>query len=100
MCATAIAWSSFESITYGTSIDTLSKMGWSQIPIPTSEILGSAKGVGLATGTRLVKDVLRNETDPFYAWQFDAEGKCPTGCVRGGKGGCVVEGEKIVDKEL
>lgn len=100
MCATAIAWSSFNSITFGTSIETLSKFGWSQIGISTSQVLESAAEAGVAKTTRLVKGVLANETDVFYGWQFRAEGKCPKGCAREKGRRCVPVVEKEGSDEL
>jgi hypothetical protein len=32
--------------------------------------------------TRAIGDVLTNETDPFFSWQFDPTYPCPKGCVR------------------
>lgn len=100
MCATAIAWCSFTSITYGTSIETLAQLGWSHIGISSSQILESAAEAGVAKTTRLVKGVLANETDPFYGWQFRAEGKCPMGCARERGKGCAPVVEKRGRDEL
>ena len=36
----------------------------------------------LKSVTRLVKDVLANESDSYFAWQFKADGACPKGCGR------------------
>jgi tRNA(adenine34) deaminase len=38
MCQGAILWSGIGRLVFGTSIDTLSRQGWSQIDIPCSEI--------------------------------------------------------------
>jgi len=43
----------------------------------------------LPTETDLIENVLRNETDPLFTWQYDEEAPCPSGCARE-EGTCVV----------
>ncbi|EMF10867.1 cytidine deaminase-like protein, partial [Sphaerulina musiva SO2202] len=81
MCASAIRWAGFKEYIYGTSIDTLIEKGWRQIRISSREVFEKAWEVQGA-GTRFIGGVLGNETDGFFGWQFDPEGRCPEGCGR------------------
>jgi len=82
MCASAIRWSSFAELIYGTSISTLIKQGWRQITIPSNIVFENADSLG--PETRLIGDVLRGETDVLFSWQYERGGwgECPTGCKR------------------
>jgi tRNA(Arg) A34 adenosine deaminase TadA len=82
MCAAAIRWSGFREYIYGTSIKTLIKNGWGQIRVPSLEIF--EKSFDMPTQARLIGNVLANETDPYFTWQFDPVASCPGGCKRGG----------------
>ncbi|KAK5046655.1 hypothetical protein LTR84_007416 [Exophiala bonariae] len=88
MCASAIRWAGFKEYIYGTSIDTLIAQGWGQIRIPSIEVF--AQSFDLSYPSRLMGEVLVNETDPFFSWQFNPEYPCPSGCSRasGGSGSC------------
>lgn len=90
MCAAAIQWTGFREYIYGTSIDTLIKKGWDQIRIPSYEIFQQAFDQG--STPRIVAEVLTNETDPLFQWQFDPEYKCPKGCGRV-EGSCMAHGK-------
>lgn len=87
-CASAIRWSGFKEYIYGTSIDTLIAQGWGQIRIPSIEVF--AQSFDLSYPSRLMGEVLTNETDPYFSWQFNPEYPCPSGCSRGagGSGSC------------
>lgn len=88
MCASAIRWAGFKEYVYGTSIDNLIEKGWGQIRISSLEIFKQSFDLG--SMGRFVPEVLTNETDVYFGWQFDPEGSCPPGCSRGGSsGGCV-----------
>lgn len=63
-----IRWAGFREYIYGSSIDTLLEKGWSQ--------------------SRLIAEVLTNETDPYFLWQYDPDYPCPAGCERS-QGSCV-----------
>jgi tRNA(Arg) A34 adenosine deaminase TadA len=82
MCASAIRWAGFREYIYGTSIDTLIEKGWGQIHISSMEVF--QQSFDLPHLTRLLAEVLTNETDPYFLWQFDPSQPCPTGCVRTG----------------
>ncbi|KAJ4296910.1 hypothetical protein N0V90_006958 [Kalmusia sp. IMI 367209] len=80
MCASAIRWAGFKEYIYGTSIDTLIEKGWGQIRISSMEVFRESFDLGGAT--RLVGEVLTNETDIYFGWQYDPQAGCPEGCGR------------------
>lgn len=82
MCASAIQWAGFAEYIYGTSIDVLIKKGWGQIRVGSMEIFRQSFDMG--TTTRLIGEVLTNETDPYFSWQYDPSYSCPKGCSRRG----------------
>lgn len=82
MCASAIQWAGFAEYIYGTSIDTLIEKGWGQIRMGSMEIFRQSFDLG--TTTRLMGEVLTNETDPYFLWQYDSDYSCPEGCSRSG----------------
>ena len=86
MCASAIRWAGFKEYVYGTSIDRLIETGWGQIDIESSEVFRQSWNLG--TSTKFVSEVLTNETDPYFMWQFQAEYPCPNHCSRGTTGRC------------
>ncbi|KAK6844310.1 cytidine and deoxycytidylate deaminase zinc-binding region [Apiospora arundinis] len=91
MCASAIRWAGFREYVYGTSIDALVNGGWGQIRIASADIF--RQSFDLPNPSRLMGGVLTNETDPYFAWQFDPEAPCPPGCGRsqGAATGCVAK---------
>jgi tRNA(Arg) A34 adenosine deaminase TadA len=91
MCASAIRWAGFREYIYGTSIDYLIEKGWGQIRISSLEVF--QESFDLPTQSRLIADVLRNETDVYFAWQFDPTAPCPEGCARGGESGSCVSND-------
>ncbi|KAK3323816.1 guanine deaminase [Cercophora scortea] len=80
MCASAIRWAGFKEYIYGTSIDTLIEKGWGQIRISSLDVV--AQSFDLSKPTRLLGEILTNETDPYFSWQFDPSYSCPKGCKR------------------
>jgi tRNA(Arg) A34 adenosine deaminase TadA len=87
MCASAIRWAGFREYVFWTALGGLVGMGWSQFSIGSREVFERSKE--LPTEARFVGSVLANETDPYFAWQFDSRASCPPGCQRGDAGGCV-----------
>jgi len=83
MCASAIRWSGFKEYIYGTSIDTLVLQGWGQIRVPSIEIF--RQSFDLPRQSRILGEVLVNETDPYFMWQYNPGYPCPNGCRRSGK---------------
>lgn len=80
MCASAIRWAGFRECIFGTGLSTLAKLGWSQIDMPSEHLFRHARSLGTETG--LLGDVLTNETDPLFMWQYDEARQCPKGCER------------------
>ncbi|KAL0959726.1 hypothetical protein HGRIS_011418 [Hohenbuehelia grisea] len=80
MCASAIRWAGFREYIYGTSIDSLIENGWGQIRVSSVEIF--RQSFDFSTPARLIGNVLTNETDPFFLWQFNPDYPCPHGCSR------------------
>ncbi|KAL4885803.1 cytidine deaminase-like protein [Aspergillus karnatakaensis] len=80
MCASAVRWTGFKEYIYGTSIDALVDYGWGQIHLSSAEVFAASGD--LPSSTFLIGDVLSNETDPYFAWQFDDTVSCPVGCER------------------
>ncbi|KAI5844089.1 cytidine deaminase-like protein [Tricharina praecox] len=100
MCAAAIRWAGMREYIYGTSVATLLANGWPQITIDSDELF--ARSTMLTPQTELVSDVLANETDPMFAWQFRPQAECPKGCHRAGTDCVPVGGEDtpVPKKEL
>ena len=73
---------------------TLKAQGWPQMEISIEEVFERSRH--LDTATRLVTHVLANESDPYFAWQFNEKGACPKGCGRteDGKSCAPTEGRK------
>ncbi|KAJ2899482.1 hypothetical protein MKZ38_003039 [Zalerion maritima] len=71
MCASAIRWAGFKEYIYGTSIDTLIEKGWGQIRISSIEVFRQSFDLG--TVTSLIAEVLTNETDPYFFWQYNPD---------------------------
>ncbi|KAK8203117.1 guanine deaminase [Phyllosticta capitalensis] len=82
MCASAIRWAGFREYVYGTSIETLIRQGWGQIRLSSLEIF--QQSFDLSNQARLLGDVLTNETDPYFLWQYNPDYPCPAGCARSG----------------
>lgn len=81
-CAAAIRWSGFKEYIYGTSISTLINVGWSQIRIASKMLFLASKD--LKPSTAYIPNVLYNETDPYFMWQYNHTYPCPVGCQRSG----------------
>ncbi|CAK4033250.1 guanine deaminase [Lecanosticta acicola] len=86
MCASAIRWAGFKEYIYGTSIETLIEKGWSQIRISSKEVFRQSSDLP-GNGTRFVPEILTNETDSFFEWQYNDRFPCPKGCARA-EGSC------------
>lgn len=87
MCASAIRWSGFKECVYATSIETLVENGWSQFSISSERVFEESER--LPGKTSLIGDVLANETDGLFEWQFYEDGECPNGCERVDGKGCL-----------
>jgi len=86
MCESAIRWANFGEVIWGTSIPTLVDDGWPQIHIRSHYINEHAQDAGPATIE--IAFVLQDLTDPEFAFQFNSNANCPTGCTKSA-GSCV-----------
>jgi len=87
MCMSAIRFTVLKEVVYGTSIEFLHANGWPQSSLFNQDIQQATNQCnfgndGTAMQTRVVKLVLNNETNPYFAWQFNPSAPCPTGCHR------------------
>ncbi|EXJ90444.1 hypothetical protein A1O1_03546 [Capronia coronata CBS 617.96] len=89
MCASAIRWAGFKEYIYGTSIETLIAQGWGQIRVSSVDVF--SQSFDLTYPTRLIGELLTNETDPYFLWQYNPSYPCPSGCHRGSSGSCTAE---------
>ena len=62
MCMSAILWSGISSVVYGTSIPTLMQMGWNQIDIRATEVVGRSH----RTNCEVIPSVLVRECDALF----------------------------------
>ncbi|WVO23768.1 uncharacterized protein IAS62_005125 [Cryptococcus decagattii] len=74
MCASAIRWAGFKEVIYGTSIRTIAENGRNQIYIPSSMVWEKSYFLGRAT--LMLGNVLTNETNVFFAHQFNESAPC------------------------
>ncbi|KIX93552.1 uncharacterized protein Z520_10730 [Fonsecaea multimorphosa CBS 102226] len=95
MCSSAILYGGFREYIFSTSIPTLRSHGWPQIVIRSREIFARSVGRLSVHRTRIIGDLLANETEGLFKWQFDANGCCPGGCEKDGSGGCVMKSTKL-----
>ncbi|XP_037043680.1 guanine deaminase-like [Bradysia coprophila] len=80
MCASAVRWAGFKEYIFGTSIGTLTKAGWDQIQITSHKIFSESDH--MQPRTFYLPDVLTNETNPYFMWQYNPTYPCPSGCRR------------------
>jgi len=89
MCASAISWTGFREMIFGSSIAKLVEMGWPQIRVDSRQIFEASWDIRRRR-TAWVGSVLSNETDKVFEWQFQPVVECPMGCARKEIGGrCV-----------
>lgn len=74
----------------------LFEKGWGQISISSEEVF--EKSEALPGHTSLIGELLANETDPYFSWQFDQSYACPEGCERKDDGICRVAVEDGKDE--
>ncbi|KIW80973.1 hypothetical protein Z517_03996 [Fonsecaea pedrosoi CBS 271.37] len=96
MCSSAILYGGFREYIFSTSIPTLRSHGWPQIIIRSREIFSRSVGRLAAHRTRIIGDVLANETEALFTWQYK-DGPCPGGCEKDGAGGGCVKSTAVND---
>nr|AEG78607.1 FCY1 [Cryptococcus gattii] len=74
MRASAIRWAGSKEVIYGTSIRTIAENGRNQIYIPSSMVWEKSYSLGHAT--LMLGNVLTNETNVFFAHQFNESAPC------------------------
>jgi len=89
MCMSAIRFATLKEVIFGTYIEQLHAYGWPQISLFNEDIQEASNTCnfgndGTAMQTRVITGVVNNETDPYFAWQFNSTNACPTGCSRVG----------------
>lgn len=62
MCQGAVLWAGIRRVIFGTSIDTLTRMGWKQIDIPAAEVVQRAR----QAECHLVGGILEQECDALF----------------------------------
>ncbi|EFY86699.1 nucleoside deaminase [Metarhizium acridum CQMa 102] len=83
MCASAIRWSGFKELVFGTGIKSLRAYNWKMMTLPAKDLFKYT--TELPTGrTTIAGGVLENETDPYFKWQYTRGTDCPPGCKRKG----------------
>ncbi|GAA6036260.1 hypothetical protein JCM8097_006864 [Rhodosporidiobolus ruineniae] len=80
MCASALRWAGMGEVVWGSSIETIIKGGRNQIYIPSSMIVSAS--YSLPHTSLWYGHVLANETDPYFAYQFNESAPCPEECTR------------------
>jgi hypothetical protein len=75
----------------------LIEKGWGQISITSEEVFNESSM--LPGKTFLIGDVLANETDGLFSWQYNESYPCPAGCQRSG-GSCTPVVGSVIDREL
>ena len=69
MCMSAILWAGIGSVVFGTSIQTLIKLGWKQIEIPSSEVVARSWNRDVA----IVGGVLERQCDRLFQVRGEEE---------------------------
>lgn len=72
MCMSGILWTGIPRVVYGSSIQTLSRLGYRHIDLPAAEVVGRARG-GL--GCELIGGMLERECDALFAAAIKLEKK-------------------------
>jgi tRNA(Arg) A34 adenosine deaminase TadA len=98
MCASAIRWAGFKEYIYGTTIQHNYNAGWGVITLSSYDVFQQTRQLP-GYQTVMLGQILTNETDPLFSWQYDEDYPCPDGCVKrmsGTRGylGCVESGDE------
>jgi tRNA(Arg) A34 adenosine deaminase TadA len=81
MCASAIRWSGFKDYIYGTTIQHNYNAGWGVITLSSYDVFQQTRQLP-GYQTVMLGQILTNETDPLFSWQYDESYPCPNGCVK------------------
>ena len=81
MCASAIRWSGFKEYIYGTTIQHNYNAGWGVITMSSYDVFQQTRQLP-GYQTVMLGQILTNETDPLFSWQYNESYPCPNGCVK------------------
>ncbi|OAA43702.1 nucleoside deaminase [Metarhizium rileyi] len=82
MCASAIRWAGFKELVFGSSTKLLIANNWTLMTLSAEELFKYT--TDMRTKTAIIPDILANETDPYFTWQYTNGSECPPGCERQG----------------
>ncbi|KAJ7118813.1 cytidine deaminase-like protein [Mycena epipterygia] len=81
MCASAIRWAGFKEYVYGTTIEHNYNVGWGVMTISSYDIFQQSRQLP-GFQTLMLGQILTNETDPLFSWQYNESYPCPGNCTR------------------
>jgi tRNA(Arg) A34 adenosine deaminase TadA len=81
MCASAIRWSGFKEYIYGTTIQHNYNVGWGVITMSSYDVFQQTRQLP-GYQTVMLGQILTNETDPLFSWQYNESYPCPNGCKK------------------
>ncbi|KAK2054734.1 cytidine deaminase-like protein [Colletotrichum caudatum] len=81
MCASAIRWAGFKEYVYGTTIQHNYNVGWGVMTLSSYDVFQQSRQLP-GYQTVMVGQILANETDPLFSWQYNASAPCPNDCYR------------------
>ncbi|CAO2653064.1 Nn.00g024750.m01.CDS01 [Neocucurbitaria sp. VM-36] len=81
MCASAIRWSGFKEYIYGTTIQHNYNVGWGVMTLSSYDVFQQSRQLP-GWQTSMLGQILTNETDPLFSWQYNESAPCPNDCVR------------------
>ncbi|KFA79705.1 hypothetical protein S40288_11695 [Stachybotrys chartarum IBT 40288] len=81
MCASAIRWAGFKEYVYGTTIQHNYNKGWGVMTLSSYDVFQQSRQLP-GYQTVMLGQILTNETDPLFSWQYDESEPCPNSCVR------------------
>jgi tRNA(Arg) A34 adenosine deaminase TadA len=81
MCASAIRWSGFKEYIYGTTIQHNYNAGWGVITMSSYDVFQQTRQLP-GYQTVMLGQILTNETDPLFSWQYNESYPCPNGCQK------------------
>ncbi|PVI04061.1 cytidine deaminase-like protein [Periconia macrospinosa] len=81
MCASAIRWAGFKEYIYGTTIQHNYNVGWGVITMASYDVFQQSRQLP-GFQTSMLGQILTNETDPLFSWQYNESYPCPNNCVR------------------
>ncbi|KAF9874789.1 hypothetical protein CkaCkLH20_07926 [Colletotrichum karsti] len=81
MCASAIRWAGFKEYVYGTTIQHNYNVGWGVMTLGSYDVFQQSRQLP-GYQTSMIGQILTNETDPLFSWQYNASAPCPNGCFR------------------